>query len=198
MFASRYFQELKNHIDKAALVPSFKREVQSSLQYFIVQSELSIEERAHPRELRKEWILLTQKTQGLKLFEKFEKEDMLWRTIKCFVHAEDPATLLIPKSEIPKPESPYKNWDPIKYFEYAVSEVRSRPQLTPYENLILTMGLYFLENEAIQGRGTRKPARIQETWKNIEPLLKKLGMLKPLAEDRRLADQMKFFITNSL
>ncbi|WP_413942713.1 hypothetical protein [Bdellovibrio sp. HCB-162] len=192
------FVILREHIEKLELPAAFKRDVLSTLVYFEVQSELSLEERDHPKELRKVWLELSQRTQGLNLFKKLQDDDLLWRTVKCFVHAEEPASLLIPKVEKPVEVSPYAKWNEVDFFNHLSKEVNARTHLTPFENLSLNIGLWFLESEASKARGNRKPERIKATWKSIQPLLERLGMLREFQKEERLKTQINFFINDKM
>lgn len=198
MSATKYFKQLKDHIDQAHLVPSFKKEIQASLVYFMVQSELSVDERAHPKMLRQEWMTLSQKTQGLKLFEKLEKDEMLWRTVKCFVHAEEPCSLIVPQTEAKVYKSRYEGWTYIHFFEHLAKSADGKENLTAYEHLFLKAALWYLEDQAHRGRGQRNLRRIKETWSAVQPLLNRMGMLNEFRAESGLRKQVDYFLTDKL
>ena len=192
------FSKLEEHVKTLQLPLAFKRDVLSSLVYFQVQAELTIEERAHPKELRKVWANLSQRSHGMKLFEKFQSEDLIWRTILCFVHAEEPTSLLVPKVERTKPVSPYAKWEAKDFFYHLSKLADDRTHLTAIENVSLNVGLWYLEGEAIKARGSRNPKRIKETWLSIHPLLEKLGLLKEFQHDERIKNQLNFFVNDKM
>lgn len=192
------FRYLSKHVESQEMPTAFKREVLAALVYFKVQAEMPIEERAHPRELRKAWLELSERCQGLKIFDIVKSEDLTWRTVLCFVHAEEPTSLLLPKEEKVKPTSPYAKWDNVDFFAHLSREVNARSHLTPFENLSLNVGLWFLESEASKARGSRKPERIKSTWSSIRPLLDRMGLLKEFQFEERLRHQLNFFINDKM
>ncbi|WP_374032889.1 hypothetical protein [Bdellovibrio bacteriovorus] len=187
------------HLEKVEMPNSFRAELRSDLGYFIRQSELEMSLRDHPSIIRDKWMGLTQKTRGLGLFDELEKNDLLWRTIKCFVFIEEPCSLLIPKPERP-PESPspYSKWREEDFFAHLSGVVASHVSLSREEQLILLTGLWFLESEASKARGRRKVDRIKSTWKTIQPLMDRLGIMDEFRKEKQLITQVKFFISDGV
>ncbi|MFV8250478.1 hypothetical protein [Bdellovibrio bacteriovorus] len=199
MHSKDCFHRLIQHLEAAELVASFRRDLVSDLSYFLRQSELELSLRDHPSIIREKWVELTQKTRGLGLFDEFEKNDLFWRTIKCFVFLEEPCTLIVPKPERP-PESPspYSKWREEDFFAHLSGVVASHVSLSREEQLILLTGLWFLESEASKARGRRKVDRIKSTWKTIQPLMDRLGIMDEFRKEKQLITQVKFFISDGV
>lgn len=193
------FNQIIEHLQKIEMPKAFRAELCLGLGYFIQQSELDLSLRDHPAIIRERWVELTQKTRGLGLFEEFEKNDLFWRTIKCFVFIEEPCSLLVPKSERP-PEfpSPYSKWREEDFFAHLSRVVASHVSLSREEQLILLTGLWFLESEASKARGRRKVDRIRSTWRTIQPLMDRLGIMDEFRKEKQLITQIRFFINDGM
>lgn len=193
------FKQMIEHLEKVEMPKAFRAELCLGLGYFIRQSELELPLRDHPSVMRGKWIELRQKTQGLGLFDDFEKNDLFWRTIKCFVFLEEPCTLIVPKPERPPdPPSPYSKWREEDLFAHLSGVVASHVSLSREEQLILLTGLWYLESEASKARGRRKVDRIKSTWKTIQPLMDRLGIMDEFRKEKQLITQVKFFINDGV
>lgn len=198
MKTKEYFATLREHLTSIEMPKNFKNEVIAALQYFEFQAGLSVEEREHPRELKRHWLDLNAKIKGLKLFDKFEKEELLWRTIKCFVHAEEPCSLLNPAPPEKVYRSKYADWTYIDFFDHLAKNADHLEHLNPQESQFFRTALWYLAEQAHRGRGQRNLNRILETWKGVQPLLDRLGMLKEFRSEFSLKKQIDYFLTDKL
>lgn len=198
MEVSERFGKLAEHIATLDLPRSFKEEVLSYLRYFKQQSQLSIEHRDHPRDLKARWVNLITHTHGLKLFQAFQEDEHFWRVIKCFVHAEDPTTLLQPKKEKPHkaPEDPFERFTVEEIFNHLSQLLEARAPVTPEEYKALKLGLWYLASEASKGMPNRNMARVKRVWDEIEPILNKAGFLKEI-KSGAASDRINFFLHRS-
>ncbi|GEM_PF-3371278 len=198
MEVSERFGKLADHIESLDLPRSFKEEVLSYLRYFKQQSQLTVEQRDHPRDLKARWVNLITHTHGLKLFQKFQDDEHFWRIIKCFVHAEDPTTLLQPKKEkVPRAQvDPFEKYSVEEIFNHLSQLLESRPPVTQEEFKALKLGLWFLASEASKGMPNRNMARVKRVWEEIEPILSKAGFLREL-KSGAASDRINFFLHRS-
>jgi hypothetical protein len=194
-----YFKRLKEAVDQAPLVPSFKKELQAALVYFIVQSEMSIEERTHPKFLRKEWVEFCGKTRSLKLFDKYKNDEFMWRTIRCFVHHEEPTTLLVVKDPPPPPpKKKFEGFTADDFFDHLAHQEDYRQHMTHFESEFLQVAMWYLSAQAKLPAMQRNTARNTRIWNKAQPILKKLKIYEATDIDSQLESKLNIFLTGSI
>ena len=190
---SRYLEEIIAVAERSDLPKAFLSQVVAGLRYFHQQSLCDYNRRDTKAAIKARWFDLEMLLLGSNLLDKFKVDESKWSQIELFVGVSSPKPFLPPP---PKPKSRHHGKDVPELFEYLARTVECKPVLTAHEGQVLKFGLYYLELETKRGRGQRNRARIKETWKIVQPILRRMGLLDEFDREPDAKRKIKSFVAD--
>lgn len=191
---------------KAQVKTTFKGQVIGALEYFEQQSLCDLDRRDSPQVLKIRFSEFKDLIKNIPIFEDggVQVQDA-WRAARCFCFDAEPATLLVPSIERPRPKTPaelYSRYEVSEFFSHLLREYGSFTSnaksrglgVSAEEEILVIYGLEFLIASTHVPKMHRKISTLISTWKKVNPILKKSGLMDPFKDVRDIEYRLQLFL----
>lgn len=193
MRVNQYLETLIAHTQSSELPPTFKSQAIAGLKYFHQQSLCDKDKRDRPEAIKNNWLEFEVLLIGTSLLDKFKRDKAGWLNFRAHLGIEAPKP-----SEIQKKRSKFEGKDANELLKHLARKSEAQRTMSEDEKNLVRVGLYFLETEAWKGKSQRDSARIKFTWKLIQPIMKRTGMLDEFLGEDDAVRRIKSFVSNVL
>ncbi len=192
MRIDQYLQSLIRHSEKSDLPQTFKTRVISALNYFLQQTLCDQDKRQRPEVIKNNWLEFELLLKGTSLLDYFKKDKAAWAQFRSQLGIE-PIT-----PPVRQRTSRFEGKDANELLRYLARKSEEQRTISDYEKNLMRVGLYYLETEAWKGRSQRNNQRIRFTWRLIQPIMRRVGLLDEFLGEEDAVRRIKAFISDHL
>lgn len=198
--AAKYIDEILVSAQRSDLPPILKPRVISLLTQIRSKALCDMDRLGPVVERQKMFYEFESLLKGTNFLEKCKSNQSGWYALEIFFEVSHMALLesAFEKKPISK-ESRWKNAEAADFFQYLSRRAEEKlPNLTAIECIAVRLGLYYLELESKRTRYQRNRSAIRFTWRHIQPLLRKAGLLEEFNHEPEIVRRVRSFVSDSI